>query len=249
MSKKSDLPAMPFYVGDWLKCPEVRALSPAARGLWIDMLCFMWESTERGYLTLNQKPIDLKTLSRMSGFAEDLLTILLQEMENFAVFSRRNDGAIFNRRMVKDQEIREIRAISGQKGGFATAKIVANQSAKKQQITENENESINTINKVYTYNEFYDKEISELNDTKPEAENYRLMIKFLFGENDLEKKFDCWLNLREQLTYTQFEKLIVKARLKKRKLKDMILSGYNNPKKYLKGNVSIYATLNSWLNR
>jgi len=45
--KKDDLPAMPFYVGDWLKCPEVRALPLDYRALWFDMLCFMWESTER----------------------------------------------------------------------------------------------------------------------------------------------------------------------------------------------------------
>lgn len=44
------LPSMQFYTGDWLKDPSIRRLSPAARGLWFDMLCFMWESPRRGFL-------------------------------------------------------------------------------------------------------------------------------------------------------------------------------------------------------
>lgn len=44
------LPSMQFYTGDWLKDQSIRKLSPAARGLWFDMLCFMWDSPRRGYL-------------------------------------------------------------------------------------------------------------------------------------------------------------------------------------------------------
>lgn len=139
--KKHDLPAMPFYIGDWLKCPELRACSPAARGLWIDMLCFMWESTERGYLTLNNKPIPNENLARMTGFARDLLGVLLDELESFAVFSRREDGAIYSRKMVKDEKIRKLRAENGQKGGFAKHFAIAKPLAKSWQNTENENES------------------------------------------------------------------------------------------------------------
>ena len=51
MSKKHDLPAMPFYFGDWFKCPEVRAMNLETRMIWFEMLGLMWESTERGYLT------------------------------------------------------------------------------------------------------------------------------------------------------------------------------------------------------
>ena len=136
-SKKHDLPAMPFYVGDWLKCPEVRALTPEARGLWIDMLCYMWESKDRGYLMLNGKAITTKQLSRMVGIAEDLLGVLLQQLQDFAVFSVTPENVIFCRRMVKDEKIRRIRSEVGQKGGFATAKRLA----KSQQMYEDENEN------------------------------------------------------------------------------------------------------------
>ena len=51
MARKQETP-MPFYVGDWLRCPELRVLPPDVRGLWMDMLCYMWESVERGVMVM-----------------------------------------------------------------------------------------------------------------------------------------------------------------------------------------------------
>ncbi len=137
--KKHDQPYMPFYFGDWFKAPEIRALSPAARCLWFEMLGLMWESTERGYLTLAGKPIEKETLGRMLGFADVLLDLLLAEMERFNVFSRRDDGAIYNRRMVRDAEISKIRAEAGKKGGFCSGK-----SNSKTQANDTANSDIDT---------------------------------------------------------------------------------------------------------
>ena len=120
--KKHDLPAMPFYWGDWFKCPEVRALSPEARCLWFEMLGLMWESTERGYLTLNGKPMGKETISRCLGFACDLLDRLLHELSEYGVYSVRADGAIYNRRMVRDAEISKKRADAGKIGGVCSSK-------------------------------------------------------------------------------------------------------------------------------
>lgn len=97
------------------------------------------------------------------------------------------------------------------------------------------------------YNDFYDLEIKN-NEDKQKIIQYKILVSFLFGENELKKKMDIWLNLRDQLTYEQFEKLLVKSIVKKKKIKDMIISGYND-KKYLKGKLSFYATLDNWLNR
>ena len=122
MAKKYDLPAMPFYPGDWFKCPEVRALSLQARAAWFEMLLLMWESTERGYLTLAGKPFPKEALARCLGIASDLLDVLLDEMMAFNVFSKREDGAVYNRRMVRDAEISIKRQEAGKIGGFAKAK-------------------------------------------------------------------------------------------------------------------------------
>src|SRR5262249_12279635 len=44
----TDLPFMKFFVNDWISDPCVRALTLAARGLWIEMLCQMWKGFEKG---------------------------------------------------------------------------------------------------------------------------------------------------------------------------------------------------------
>lgn len=116
--KKKDLPYMPFYVGDWLKCPEVRALPPDYRGLWFDLLCYMWESTERGVMVNpNGRPYTDNEIVRMVGLDNQNSGIWLTTLLSEGVCSRRPDGAIFSKRMVKDERIRQIRRETGAKGG------------------------------------------------------------------------------------------------------------------------------------
>jgi hypothetical protein len=162
--KKHDLPAMPFYVGDWKKAPEIRALSLAARGLWFEMLCLMWESTERGYLTINGHPMTTEVLARQVGFACNLLEGLLAELESFAVFSRREDGAIFCRKMIRDVELSDKRATSGAKGGVCSSKLrsktqanyVANHIANTEDEDEDENEDeVKVLDKERDFEKFW----------------------------------------------------------------------------------------------
>lgn len=109
---------MPFYVGDWLKCPEVRALPPDARGLWFDLICFMWESTERGVMVKpNGKAYSDADIIRMVGLDNQNSGIWLTLLLDNHVCSRREDGAIYSRKMVKDEKIRAMRREIGAKGG------------------------------------------------------------------------------------------------------------------------------------
>lgn len=114
--KKHDLPAMPFYFGDWLKCPEVRALDLDVRMVWFEMLGLMWESTERGYLTINGKPVSDSVITKILGILPDVLDRALRQMEEYGVFSRRDDGAIYCRRMIKDEAIRQAKSKAGKQG-------------------------------------------------------------------------------------------------------------------------------------
>lgn len=121
-NKKDDLPYFPFYVGDWRKATDVQALPLETKAIWFEMLCYMWESTERGYLTVNGKPISIESLARMIGIASVLLEQNVKVLLEFGVASKReSDGAIFSRRMVRDQEIRKKRQISGSIGGKKSA--------------------------------------------------------------------------------------------------------------------------------
>lgn len=96
-----------FYPGDWMKDPELRSVSLAARGLWMDMLCLMFEGGRRGYLVLgNGKPVTNEKLARMTGTFEAKVIQYLEELEESGVLSRDKDGIIYSRRLIRDEEKR-----------------------------------------------------------------------------------------------------------------------------------------------
>lgn len=111
-------PAFWFYPGDWMKDTDLRAVSVAARGLWIDLLCLMWESDKRGYLVLSSgKPATTEQLARMTGNAPEVVAELVNELEECGVTSRSDEGVLFSRRMVRDESKRRKCSRAGKKGG------------------------------------------------------------------------------------------------------------------------------------
>lgn len=144
MAKKKDLPAMPFYFGDWRKAPEIRALDLDVRMIWFEMLGFMWESTERGYLTINGKSVITPVIAKMLGIDITEFEEALKQMEDFDVFSMRNDGAIYSRKMVRDEELRLIKSESGKKGmksryGSVITPVITNYEDESESANEKEN--------------------------------------------------------------------------------------------------------------
>jgi hypothetical protein len=89
----------------------------------MDMISFMHQGSPYGYLTLPStakdggketlRPILPTILARMVGAAPEDVEGLLVELEHAGVFSRTDDGVIFSRRMVSDEQIRETRASGG----------------------------------------------------------------------------------------------------------------------------------------
>ncbi len=113
-------PSFQFYPGDWLKDPDLRRCSPAARGVWIDVLCLMFECEPRGLLTTNGKPWSVEEVSKILAGASALLEVSLRELIDKGVCDLDPDtGAIMSRRMVRDEALRQERALSGRKGGLA----------------------------------------------------------------------------------------------------------------------------------
>lgn len=112
-------PAILFYPGDWMKAPEVRCLSYAAKGLWFDMLCLMAEAKKRGVLEQTCKQNGKQILARMTGGTVAEVESLLEEMRIAGTFSVNDDGAIICRRMVREAEISQMRAEAGRKGGLS----------------------------------------------------------------------------------------------------------------------------------
>lgn len=106
-------PSFQFYPADWLRDPGLRSCSLGARGLWIDMLCFMHEAEPYGHLRLNGHDISIETLARMIGSHAKELKGYLLELETSGVFSRTESGTIYSRRMVRDHDLRIRRGASG----------------------------------------------------------------------------------------------------------------------------------------
>src|SRR5206468_11267425 len=89
-------------------------LSAEAFGVWRRMLNLMHEGLPYGHLTLSSgQPIDPAMLGRLTGYAMPSIKRSLKELEAAAVFSRRSDGVIFSRRMVRDEHNRNVRAAGG----------------------------------------------------------------------------------------------------------------------------------------
>lgn len=98
------LPWFKFQPAAWRGDQALRAVSLAARGLWIECLCIMHEAKPYGHLVLNGKPIDEMTLARMTGVPVDEVRALMAELRQAGVLSMASTGVILSRRMVKDHE-------------------------------------------------------------------------------------------------------------------------------------------------
>ncbi len=112
------LPAIMFYPADWKKDPGVQSLNFHDRGVWVELLWLMHESDERGVLLLNGKPMPEEALARVLGLDKQILTTTLTSILDYGVASRRpEDGALYSRRMVRDEKLRKIRTEAGKQGG------------------------------------------------------------------------------------------------------------------------------------
>jgi len=110
-------PSFQFYPSDWLRDTALRTCSCEARGLWMDMICFMHEGNPYGYLKVNRKVILPANLAVMVGVNLQDAERLLAELEECGVFERDEDGCIFSKRMVRDESLRNARAQGGKLGG------------------------------------------------------------------------------------------------------------------------------------
>ena len=110
-------PSFQFYPGDWLQDAALRTVSVGARGLWIEMLCYMHQGSTYGYLKVNHNVILTPNLTRMVGATLQEVEGWLSELKDAGVYAVDGDGAIFSRRMIRDEEVRKARADGGKLGG------------------------------------------------------------------------------------------------------------------------------------
>lgn len=100
------LPFMQLFPGDWLKDPAVRMLSPAARGIWWDLICIMHEGGRSGVVAGTAE-----MLSRAVGCQASELCGAVNEFQvcNTCGVVQDDNGRITltNRRMAREAKERE----------------------------------------------------------------------------------------------------------------------------------------------
>lgn len=115
------LPALHFYPGDWWKDSGVQTLDHFHKGIWFELLLMMFDSSERGKLLLNGKPYSSKALAKRLAVEEQQLISCINELCDSGVCHRDDQGTLFNKRMVRDEEIRQNKIKAGSEGGRAKA--------------------------------------------------------------------------------------------------------------------------------
>lgn len=116
-------PSFQFYPADWLRDTALRSCSTGARGLWIDMICFMHEGNPYGHLKVGNKVILPTNLASMVGATLKDVEGWLEELHQAGVYELGEGGEIYSKRMVRDEALRNKRAEGGKLGGNPALKV------------------------------------------------------------------------------------------------------------------------------
>lgn len=107
------IPSFPFYPADWLKDPAIRSCTLAARGLWMDLLCLMWECPKRGVLLTGTTPWTSEDIARAEGIPPTVVRRLLDELLAAGVASLDENKAFYSRRIVREELERQQKCRAG----------------------------------------------------------------------------------------------------------------------------------------
>jgi hypothetical protein len=88
----------------------------AAHGLWVNMMCIAHECEPYGHLVVNAKPMQSQQIARLVGLSVKEFDKLCGELADAGVVSVSAEGAFFSRRMVRDENLRTVRANGGEGG-------------------------------------------------------------------------------------------------------------------------------------
>ncbi|MGE3583054.1 MAG: HNH endonuclease [Hyphomonadaceae bacterium] len=110
MAIKSKKPWMKFYPDAWLSDDGLAMCSMSAHGLWINLMAYMHKADPYGHLVIKGRAPTVEVIAKLTRCSLQELTSLLSELESAGVLSRTDDGIIYSRRMVRDEEMAEVGA-------------------------------------------------------------------------------------------------------------------------------------------
>lgn len=143
-------PSFQFYPSDWLRDTALRSCSTGARGLWIDMICFMHEGNPYGHLKVGNKVILPSNLASMVGATLHEVEGWLDELRQAGVYELAEDGEIYSKRMVRDEYLRNKRAEGGKLGGNPRLKVNPKVANEVKQIPTPSSSSSSSSSKINT---------------------------------------------------------------------------------------------------
>ena len=212
-------PYIPLYVQDFLTDEKLIECSAESTGVYIRLMCIMHKSETYGTVLLKQK--DKQTDKQVYNFALKLAKQMPYKIEviESAIAELLNENVIYidkdtlcQKRMIKDNEISNIRAEAGSKGGknsrkkgnnFAKAKPKAKHQANSEYENEyeNDNEIINSkldldILEIVNYlNQVCNK------NYKPTSKKTKDLIKARFNEKFTVDDFKTVIDKKSQDKY------------------------------------------------
>jgi len=111
-----------WFWSDWAGDKAVRRLTPAERGLWIDLLSYAAAGTPVGYVVdQHGSPISYEEIARFTNATPTEVATLIDGILAKGAASRDRTGRLFNRRMVRKAELSAKRKRIGKAGGEATS--------------------------------------------------------------------------------------------------------------------------------
>ena len=91
-----------WFWSDWLADHLLRRCSPAARGLWMDLMALSMQCEPMGYLADGEKEMSAAEIARNCSMRKEQVVRLIAELEHHGVCSRDERGRIYSRRIVRE---------------------------------------------------------------------------------------------------------------------------------------------------
>lgn len=110
-------PAFQFYPGDWRKDQNLSRASLQAKGAMIEIMCLAFECDKRGVLATDGRPWSIDEIAFAIGGDKEQNVIAIEELLEKKILKKNKKGAIFSKRMVKDEELSKVRRRAGLNGG------------------------------------------------------------------------------------------------------------------------------------
>jgi hypothetical protein len=288
--RKSKKESFAFYPIDWMSDSRLRLCSAGARGLWIDILCLMHLSNERGYLLIEDTILDEEMLQKTLGYDAKEFDNCFMELRRYNIIKKDEKNRYFSKTMVNAQKISEKRSVSGRLGGNPNLKLLDKQNEilvdnlvkqnsnllkqnpnldKQNEILDKQNVNLVKQNQIlvkqnekndpiYIYNNInidnidnigYNNNIPLSNDKERKDEKKERKSEIVIShplQVYIKDNFPQVSKLKKQISSDECEKLLCK--FTNQQIAEVLMRMENFkqlPSKY----VSVYLTLNNWLNR